>query len=418
MNPLKELLTPISGDNPSGRYLKLERDEYRKLRNLYNISQSSFRELVETLEASQDLSLVEKNNKNWHALCNSLLEVMVNQTKDLELLCWYTVGQVFTSSPYQNLSTASTALVGFVELFWSTLNPCIPEEKIKSSNNIEMQKELVRFRLKPLYQLTGESQDSTALYAPLQMMKLVGDITYGDFVRAEKSGSLNELKDIVLSFNSVSVDETLKSLSKIYQDFGAAENVISAECQKVGISAVNFKFIKANIENLINAIRYLVGGVHILWPLDDNYNLITEENKLSTDTIKENSQTTNPLENVQQKNVVVAVEQHLTAANRIINDREQAFSELRKISAFFQRNEPHSPIPFLLGRAIRWGNMSLPELFDEMIGSDSNAMSQVRLLSGIDQEKLLALDAESDRGEPNLTLDVTDNVKQEDQFKW
>lgn len=63
-------------------------------------------------------------------------------------------------------------------------------------------------------------------------------------------------------------------------------------------------------------------------------------------------------------------------------DRHQAISSLQHISQFFKQSEPHSPIPYLLDRAVRWSNLTLPELIEEMV-SDGNSRSEISKLTGI-----------------------------------
>lgn len=47
-------------------------------------------------------------------------------------------------------------------------------------------------------------------------------------------------------------------------------------------------------------------------------------------------------------------------------DREQAYRALAEIAALLRRVEPHSPTPFLIERAIRWGGMTLPEVLADV----------------------------------------------------
>jgi len=72
-----------------------------------------------------------------------------------------------------------------------------------------------------------------------------------------------------------------------------------------------------------------------------------------------------------------------TAAVGPIADREQAFKTLNQIADFFRRTEPHSPIPYLLERAVRWGRTPLPELLAELI-PDQNARNMFNSLTGVD----------------------------------
>lgn len=50
----------------------------------------------------------------------------------------------------------------------------------------------------------------------------------------------------------------------------------------------------------------------------------------------------------------------------VLGDREAAYRALAEIAAFLRRVEPHSPTPYLIERAVRWGDMSLPELMADL----------------------------------------------------
>ncbi|MEM1452968.1 MAG: type VI secretion system protein TssA [Planctomycetota bacterium] len=71
------------------------------------------------------------------------------------------------------------------------------------------------------------------------------------------------------------------------------------------------------------------------------------------------------------------------AAAGQVADREQAFRALNQIADFFRRSEPHSPIPYLLERAVRWGRTPLHELLPELI-QDPNARTMFNSLTGVD----------------------------------
>lgn len=60
----------------------------------------------------------------------------------------------------------------------------------------------------------------------------------------------------------------------------------------------------------------------------------------------------------------------------MIETREQAYDMLATIATFLARLEPHSPVPYLLRRAIAWGGMSLMELLPELL-QDQAALKDV-----------------------------------------
>jgi type VI secretion system protein ImpA len=70
------------------------------------------------------------------------------------------------------------------------------------------------------------------------------------------------------------------------------------------------------------------------------------------------------------------------AAVGTIENREDAFREILKISQYFRKTEPHSPISYALEQIVRWGRLPLPDLLKELI-SDESSVSQMFKLVGI-----------------------------------
>ncbi|MCG9724767.1 ImpA family type VI secretion system protein [Vibrio brasiliensis] len=405
MVEIDRLLTPISEESPTGAYLKLDRSAYRGLRNNYNAAQSSFRQLIETPDASSDEALLDANQTNWQQLRESTFDALTQSTKDIELLGWFISSQLFTAQPYQNLADSTKVLTGFIEQFWTELHPTLPENKIKSDDEQGKAKELAEFRIKPLLQLVGESNDSTALFMPLQLIGLIEEITFGDYLRAERSGSLAELKQKAQQLFSSEVEQTVMLLAESYQNFSQAELAIAQQCQQVGVTPISFRFVKANIADSINAIRYLTGDKFALWPLDENLQPRQEDVAEPTPAVSEpatvseavvetapaaptESQVAAPATSTvapvaaPQVQAAAPVAQPLSLSQ--VASRDQAFQQIREISEFFKQTEPHSPISFLLERAIRWGYMSLPELIEEMTGGNSGVVQHINQLTGMD----------------------------------
>lgn len=405
MVEIDRLLTPISEESPTGAYLKLDRSAYRGLRNNYNAAQSSFRQLIETPDASSDEALLDANQTNWQQLRESTFDALTQSTKDIELLGWFISSQLFTAQPYHNLAYSTKVLTGFIEQFWTELHPTLPENKIKSDDEQGKAKELAEFRIKPLLQLVGESNDSTALFMPLQLIGLIEEITFGDYLRAERSGSLAELKQKAQQLFSSEVEQTVMLLAESYQNFSQAELAIAQQCQQVGVTPISFRFVKANIADSINAIRYLTEDKFALWPLDENLQPRQEEvvepvavepepKTVSEPAVSAPPET--PTESQQTAKAAPTVAQATTAQSAVaptvaatvtvsqVANRDQAFQQLRQISEFFKQTEPHSPISFLLERAIRWGYMSLPELLEEMTGGNNGVMQHINQLTGMD----------------------------------
>jgi type VI secretion system protein ImpA len=57
--------------------------------------------------------------------------------------------------------------------------------------------------------------------------------------------------------------------------------------------------------------------------------------------------------------------------------RAELLRALREIAAHFRRTEPHSPVSFLLERAVSWAEMPLDQWLSEVI-NDDGVLSMIR----------------------------------------
>jgi type VI secretion system protein ImpA len=75
-----------------------------------------------------------------------------------------------------------------------------------------------------------------------------------------------------------------------------------------------------------------------------------------------------------------------------LGSRADALRQLAQVAQFFQRTEPHSPVAYLVQRAIKWGQMPL-EIWLEDVIKDGAVLGHLR--------ETLGLDTPADGSEPN-----------------
>ena len=63
-----------------------------------------------------------------------------------------------------------------------------------------------------------------------------------------------------------------------------------------------------------------------------------------------------------------------------IRNRADAYRRLSEAADYLLRTEPHSPTPYLVMRAVEWGNMSLPELLQQIVRNEGEMNEIDRLL--------------------------------------
>lgn len=69
-----------------------------------------------------------------------------------------------------------------------------------------------------------------------------------------------------------------------------------------------------------------------------------------------------------------------------ISSRAEAYRMLNRAAEYLMATEPHSPAPYLVKRAVSWGNMSLTELFREIVEDERDLHSILALLGVKDAE--------------------------------
>lgn len=386
----EELLSPISDEQPCGEYLKDNRTLFRGYRNAFNLAQSSFRQLVETPDALDDAEAVNTNIHNWDKLSDECFSCLQTVSKDVEIFSWFTVAQLFSNQPFQRLADALSVFEQVVEQHWDNLQPTLPEAKRKGSSDEEQAREVAEHRVKPLLQLVGDTAESGLLYMPLQMLPLVGDIDYGVFYKAEKGGTLVQLKEqAVAQFSQErgEVEARIIALGSAFDALIKLEKALSDKCFSVGAQVISFRFAKETIERLLKALEYLTGDQFSRWPL------APEEPEAVTETVAAEASANAPEEGVTQASSAAQMAQSTGTApaqvaafntSAVVANREQALAQLQHIANYFLETEPHSPIYLLLKRAVRWGGMSLPELLQELVGDNNSVHQRIEQLAGLE----------------------------------
>ncbi|MGY2222461.1 type VI secretion system protein TssA [Pseudomonas gingeri] len=85
-----------------------------------------------------------------------------------------------------------------------------------------------------------------------------------------------------------------------------------------------------------------------------------------------------PIENTAEEDRAVAPAPAAEAteqASRPVapRNREEAYRQLLLIADYLAKTEPHSPVPYVVKKAVEWGNKPLNELLSELISSDAEA---------------------------------------------
>jgi len=387
------LQTPLIADNFCGVYLKADKQKFRPLRNEFNLAQTSLRKLTTHPEASELDSLLEENSLNWGELALSLNDVFTHTTRDIELSGWMLAAQIIIDPSLSGAKEMALWLQELVSQHWDTLQPVLPENKIKSDDPNEKNKEINAFKIKAFVQLVGESEESGLLHAPLLMVPLIGDLDYARYQSAEHKGNLAELRSEyhqqALS-DRTRVVALIDNLTEIKKSVGMIEQNIIEICKQSQLSPIGFKFVIDLIGKMLTAIEFISGLKAKLEKTNDDIPQIDAAGVVP-DIESENDVSHVELTNKASQQAHINHVSFGSLAETQGCNRDQAFHQLREIADYFRKVEPHSPVAYLLEKAIRWGYMPLPELMSELLLNQTDTINRVFNLTGLDEEGKIAL---------------------------
>ncbi|MGR5127891.1 type VI secretion system protein TssA [Photobacterium swingsii] len=390
---IRSLSNAISDDHFCGIYLKSDRKVFRPLRNEFNLAQTSQRQLVQNPDPNEIDALHESNVQNWSALANSLFDVFESSSRDVELAAWMLAAQIVIDPSLNTSSHFSLWFSSLVEEHWLSLQPILPAEKIRAEDDFAKQKEITEFKLKAFVQLVGESEDSSLLYSPLLLLPLIGDLNYSRYLSEERKGNLAEVRQtyqtIAMSHRS-EVTALAKNLESLRTNLSSIDAGIKQHCQAFLLPQPSFQFVLGLLTKLLQVIEYIAGikpesQAESTAPIEP----APAETKLSEEakSVRGGAVISMNPETVTEAapNTITPVS-FTSIAEMQVQNRDQAFHQMRELAEFFMKTEPHSPVSYLLEKAIRWGYLSLPELMTELLSDQQDTINRVFNLSGLDED--------------------------------
>jgi type VI secretion system protein ImpA len=353
------LLAPIAGPSPAGVDLRASAD-FNSAYNLLKPARSDAGKRERQMAQGLDVAA-----PNWQIFIDTAPGVIAGQSKDMEIATWLTEA-LLRQHGFAGLRDGFRLLRGMVETYWDNFYPARDGEGDET-------------RVRPLRDLNGEEKDGT-LIRPIYSVPLLRGKGGGryDRIQYEEAASL-ELLD------PVKQQERIGGGAPTLENFKRA----AAETPAPVIEA-----LLADLAACVTEFDALTTAVD-----ERSVNGQGERITLPSSRIKE------ALENCRQ--VVVTLVPSLagpaagqgssSGANEgdvavgggngsvtvgPIGSRRQAFEQLQLVANYLKQTEPHTPVSFLVEKAVRWGAMSLPEVFSEMI-EDSGARQAAFKLAGI-----------------------------------
>lgn len=380
-----EALTP-------GDYLKADRSKYRELRNLLNVAQASLRKLVETADTLNDKTLQQENSESWENLRTACETALKEQSRDIEIFCWWLASLAYKRSDLSLLEQGLDDFILALTALGDTIHPQLPEKKLAGLEELEAKIKQCDNQTRPLEQLIGDNPNSGLLSIPLMAFPFLDGYALRNYLTDQKSGNHEAVKaEFAASLTSqhnelkerfervVGIDSKIDKIQQLINNYRFEVSKEAPMGDK--LKPLGFTFVRENLKQLKSMFLYFYPQLEAVeepiaqqTPEPDPQH-ISDENSAPVSSAQTAAQ---PTQAIQPRVEVATGSQAYT--------REDALADLNRIAIFFKKTEPHNPIPYLLARAIKWGNMSFSELMNELVSKDSPVLAEISKLTGVDSD--------------------------------
>ena len=355
---LDALLGPISGEKPSGEWLRYE-PLYTKIQTARRADDESLPQGIwKTAPKRADHAEVIR-------LCVSALH---EQTKDVQLAAW--LCEAWTRQHgLRGLCVGLRLLTELFARFWETLYPVLDEDGDTA------------YRLAPI-----ESLDR-ALALQLKLLPITEPVlgqervlNYADWERAQRAkteesegGALTSTGYLALAAQSpVSGVSALRTqLMDVQRCAAELESAVEQKISEqrstgAGGDGVTLRELRGITTAMLGLLAQLPQSANAT-PADDVPAPASAGGAVPM-------QAATPVQ--------AAPESALPSQARgPIRNRADAYLRLAEAAEYLLATEPHSPVPYLVRRAVSWGGMSLTQLLAELVQDDSDRRGIFALLA-------------------------------------
>jgi type VI secretion system protein ImpA len=349
---VEALLAPISGGNPAGENLQYTglHDEIREARRSEDaLAQGDWQRELKAADWELTLELTEKALKT--------------QTKDLQVAAWLAEALV-KKNGFPGLRDGLKVMRGLHERFWDNVYPEVEEGDLEGrANSLSWLDRQAAFALKEVAVTKAPGMSYTFLQ--LEQSKTFelppnADADTINRVNAERAKAAEDGKITPEDFAKAKAaskrafyEETSTQLAECSQEFQALDRAMD---EKFGRETPGLGELKKSLDQ----VREFV------------------DKTLKEKRAAEPSAADVGAGEAEEGGAVGAA----SGATGVIRSRQDALARLAQVADYFRRTEPHSPVSYLVQRAITWGQMPLDAWLADVI-KDGGLLEAIKETLGL-----------------------------------
>jgi type VI secretion system protein ImpA len=360
---VETLLAPIAGDNPAGINTEFTglHDQIREARR-------------EEENLEQGIWKREIKVADWSLVIRLSTEALSKQTKDLNICVWLSEPLVKLHG-YVGLRDGLRLMRGLMERFWDSMYPNVEETDGEDEDALDKddgEEGRLIARANALAWMGQKVVDR--MKETLISLSPSKNYSYFEWEQAIHNNDLNGIEEIEKAKNSTPAafyERAAHTLGECEDEFRALDLIID---EKFGDHAPSLGALKKTIEDVRSLISTSANGK----PAAKRDSVIPQKQSTT------NNQVVRPGETAMRDYQVGG---ELTAPGPVgpVRSRQEALGRLYVAAEYFRNAEPHSPISYLVERAIRWSDMPLEAWLKDVIKEDS-VLNHLRETLGIKEK--------------------------------
>jgi len=363
------LLRPISEDSPAGESLRSDpspTSPYYQIKDARNAARVSERRALQSDDPMA--TLMATSSSDWEPVAQFAPGLLAEVSKDIEITVWW-IEALLRRKGFAGMRAGFELARRMIETFWDVLHPMPDEEGME-------------VRVAPLTGLNGDDAEGT-LIVPIGMVPLLrddeGPISAWHYKMAREvaaivdpeskqrrmdSGAvtLERIHGAVAATDPNELFQVLDEVEACLAEWAALSDALDERCGAA--DAPPSSNVRQALEGVLECVRFLTKDLRRPGS-DEGGDGEAGGADASTESGGDSGGTTAQ-----------------RAAPGVIATREDAIDAMRRAGEFFRRTEPHSPLPYVVDQALRWAQMPLHALVNELI-TDPSALEQFQLRTGI-----------------------------------
>ena len=365
---IEPLLSPISSDQPCGQDLSFS-NEFHAIK----IAKTQDDPLLD-----QGDWVAEPKQADWHFVEQKSIEILTGKSKDLRLLGWL-LEAWSNLYGFEGTAKALELMHRTLNEYWTQLHPEIEEEDLDqrlgllqgSINHLIPLIKQVAIVNVPAFSL---SDYEALLRQKNHLLKQVESYTDD----ANSSQFLEQFEQSLFNTSKSFQYQNYQHFSAILAEWSILKSVLDT---LMGLDAPSFAAIDTQLENIHTSLKKLYKTDVFTQPVMATQT--SEYSAAATITTQALSFTQHKEQEIDMNTVHPSKGFQVQPQNHLAN-REQAMRVLQEISDYFQANEPHSPVSYMLQKTIKWSQMPLHEWLNQVIKNE-NPLHNVQELLGVQQ---------------------------------